>query len=235
MMGDIQQYFIDNRVRNFYSVSISGYHIAEAGANPDHPAGLHAGERLHLRRVLPLARDAHRRLRAEPVLLLQQRLDPEYSVIGRVARRIWAKAIKSKYGGNERSRSSSTTSRPRADRCTPRRSRSTTSARRCRRSMRPTTTATRCTRTPTTRPSPRRPRRACAARWRSSSSSTRSWAWRRTRTRCRAFIIDELTELVEQAVLAEFRASRSAAACSARWSACTSARRSRKSRCTTSR
>jgi methylmalonyl-CoA mutase len=53
LMGDIQQYFIEKNVRNFYSVSISGYHIAEAGANPIHPARLHPRQRLHLRRVLP--------------------------------------------------------------------------------------------------------------------------------------------------------------------------------------
>ena len=75
-MGDIQEYFVQHDVRNFYSVSISGYHIAEAGANPITPARVHAGERLHLRRVLPRARHAHRRLRAEPVVLLQQRHGP---------------------------------------------------------------------------------------------------------------------------------------------------------------
>ena len=73
MMADIAEWFVDNEVRNFYSVSISGYHIAEAGANPDQPAGLHAGQRLHLRRVLPGARHEDRRLRAEPVVLLLQR------------------------------------------------------------------------------------------------------------------------------------------------------------------
>ena len=76
MMGDVQQFFIDNDVRNFYSVSISGYHIAEAGANPDLAARVHAGERLHDRRVLPGARHEDRRLRAEPVVLLLERHGP---------------------------------------------------------------------------------------------------------------------------------------------------------------
>ena len=76
MMGDMQQYFIEREVRNFYSVSISGYHIAEAGREPDHAARVHAGQRLHLRRVLPVARHAHRRLRAQPVVLLLQRHGP---------------------------------------------------------------------------------------------------------------------------------------------------------------
>ena len=88
---------------NFYSVSISGYHIAEAGANPISPARLHARQRLHLRRSLPGARHAHRRLRAQPVFFFSNGMDPEYSVIGRVARRIWAVAMKNKYGANERS------------------------------------------------------------------------------------------------------------------------------------
>jgi isobutyryl-CoA mutase len=76
VMGDIAEYFVHHSVRNFYSVSISGYHIAEAGANPDQPARLHAVQRLHVRRGLPRARHAHRRLRAQPQLLLQQRHGP---------------------------------------------------------------------------------------------------------------------------------------------------------------
>ncbi len=169
MMGDIQEYFVREQVRNFYSVSISGYHIAEAGANPITPAGLHPGQRLHLRRVLPGPRHAHRRLRAQPVLLLLQRHGPRVhgdrpggpAHLGR---------------GHERqvrrqralARSSSTTSRPRAGPCTPRRWPSTTSAPPCRRSSPSTTTATPCTPTPTTRPSPPPPRSRCAGPWPSS-------------------------------------------------------------------
>ena len=76
VMGDIAEYFVHHDVRNFYSVSISGYHIAEAGANPISQLALHALERLHLRRGVSGARHAHRRLRAQPVVLLQQRHGP---------------------------------------------------------------------------------------------------------------------------------------------------------------
>ena len=75
-MGDIQQYFVDHKVRNFYSVSISGYHIAEAGANPISQLAFTLAQRLHDRRVLPRARHEDRRLRAEPVVLLLQRHGP---------------------------------------------------------------------------------------------------------------------------------------------------------------
>ena len=83
MMGDIQQYFIDHRIRNFYSVSISGYHIAEA-APTRFPARVHAGQRFHLRRDLPGARHAHRRFRPQPVVFFSNGMDPEYTVMGRV-------------------------------------------------------------------------------------------------------------------------------------------------------
>ena len=117
VMGDIQEYFVHHNVRNFYSVSISGYHIAEAGREPDLAARVHAGQRLHLRRGLPRARHAHRRLRAEPVVLLQQRHGP--GVHGDRPRRA------AHLGGGDAAtataptsarRSSSTTRRPRAAR-----------------------------------------------------------------------------------------------------------------------
>ena len=73
VMGDIQDYFIHHNVQNFYSVSISGYHIAEAGANPISQLAFTLVQRLHLRRGLSRARHAHRRLRAQPEFLLQQR------------------------------------------------------------------------------------------------------------------------------------------------------------------
>ncbi len=73
MMGDVQQFFIDNNVRNYYSVSISGYHIAEAGANPISQLAFTLVERVHDRRVLPGARHGYRRVCAEPELLLFQR------------------------------------------------------------------------------------------------------------------------------------------------------------------
>jgi len=103
MMGDVQQYFIDNRVRNFYSVSISGYHIAEAGANPITQLAFTLANGFTYVEYY-LSRGMHIDDFAPNLsFFFSNGLDPEYSVIGRVARRIWAKAMKSKYGGNERS------------------------------------------------------------------------------------------------------------------------------------
>ncbi|MGE3174674.1 MAG: methylmalonyl-CoA mutase family protein [Planctomycetota bacterium] len=103
MMGDVQQFFTGNGVRNFYSVSISGYHIAEAGANPITQLAFTLANgftyvEYYLSRGLSIDDFA-------PNLsyFFSNGIDPEYSVIGRVARRIWATAIKRKYGGNERS------------------------------------------------------------------------------------------------------------------------------------
>jgi len=103
MMGDIQQYFIDKRVRNFYSVSISGYHIAEAGANPITQLALTLSNgftfvEYYLSRGMNIDHFA-----PNLSFFFSNGMDPEYSVLGRVARRIWAKAMKYKYKGNERS------------------------------------------------------------------------------------------------------------------------------------
>lgn len=103
LMGDMQDYFIKNNVRNFYSVSISGYHIAEAGANPITQLALTLANgftyvEYYLARGMNIDDFA-----PNLSFFFSNGLDPEYSVIGRVARRIWAKAIKIKYGGNERS------------------------------------------------------------------------------------------------------------------------------------
>ena len=103
MMGDIQEYFIQNQVRNFYSVSISGYHIAEAGANPISQLAFTLANgftfvEYYLSRGMPIDSFA-----PNLSFFFSNGLDPEYTVIGRVARRIWAKAIKHCYGGNERS------------------------------------------------------------------------------------------------------------------------------------
>jgi len=103
MMGDIQQYFIDKKVRNFYSVSISGYHIAEAGANPVTQLALTLSNgftfvEYYLNRGMNIDDFA-----PNLSFFFSNGIDPEYSVIGRVARRIWSKAMKIKYGGNERS------------------------------------------------------------------------------------------------------------------------------------
>jgi methylmalonyl-CoA mutase len=103
MMGDIQQYFIDHAVRNFYSVSISGYHIAEAGANPITQLALTIANGFTYVEYY-LSRGMHIDDFAPNLsFFFSNGVDPEYSVIGRVARRIWAKAIKLKYKGNARS------------------------------------------------------------------------------------------------------------------------------------
>jgi methylmalonyl-CoA mutase len=105
MMGDMQQYFIE-RARHPQLLQRVHQRVSHrrGGGQPHQPAGLHAGQRFHLCGILPGPRHAHRRLRAQPEFLLQQRLDPEYAVIGRVARRIWAIAMRDLYGANERSR-----------------------------------------------------------------------------------------------------------------------------------
>jgi len=103
MMGDIQQYFIDQKIRNFYSVSISGYHIAEAGANPVTQLAFTLANGFTFVEYY-LSRGMHIDDFAPNLsFFFSNGIDPEYAVIGRVARRIWAKAMKLKYGGNERS------------------------------------------------------------------------------------------------------------------------------------
>jgi len=103
MMGDIQQYFIDENVRNFYSVSISGYHIAEAGANPITQLALTLANgftyvEYYLSRKMPIDSFA-----PNLSFFFSNGLDPEYNVIGRVARRIWSIAMRDNYGGSPRS------------------------------------------------------------------------------------------------------------------------------------
>lgn len=103
MMGDVQEYFIQEGVRNFYSVSISGYHIAEAGANPITQLAFTLANgftyvEYYLSRGMNIDDFA-----PNLSFFFSNGVDPEYSVIGRVARRIWAKAMKNVYGGNERS------------------------------------------------------------------------------------------------------------------------------------
>jgi methylmalonyl-CoA mutase len=103
MMGDVQAYFTDHSVRNYYSVSISGYHIAEAGANPITQAAFTLANgftyvEYYLSRGLDIDDFAH-----NLSFFFSNGLDPEYAVIGRVARRIWAIAMKHKYSANERS------------------------------------------------------------------------------------------------------------------------------------
>ncbi|MBN2731980.1 MAG: cobalamin-dependent protein [Balneolaceae bacterium] len=103
MMGDIQQYFTDHKVRNYYSVSISGYHIAEAGANPLTQAAFTLANgftyvEYYLSRGMDIDDFAH-----NLSFFFSNGLDPEYAVIGRVARRIWAVSMREKYEASERS------------------------------------------------------------------------------------------------------------------------------------
>jgi methylmalonyl-CoA mutase len=103
MMGDIQQFFIENNVRNFYSVSISGYHIAEAGANPISQLAFTLANgftylEYYLSRGMPLDHFG-----PNLSFFFSNGMDPEYTVIGRVARRIWSVALRDKYGASARS------------------------------------------------------------------------------------------------------------------------------------
>src|SRR6478672_987365 len=103
MMGDIQQYFVDNKVRNFYSVSISGYHIAEAGANPISQLAFTLSNgftivEYYLARGMKIDDFA-----PNLSFFFSNGMDPEYTVIGRVARRIWARAMRERYGASPRS------------------------------------------------------------------------------------------------------------------------------------
>ena len=102
MMGDVQEYFIKNKVRNFYSVSISGYHIAEAGANPiSQLAFTLANGFTYLEYYLSRGMNIDD-FGTNLSFFFSNGVDPEYAVIGRVARRIWSKALKHKYGANKR-------------------------------------------------------------------------------------------------------------------------------------
>jgi len=103
LMGDVQEYFIENKVRNFYSVSISGYHIAEAGANPISQLAFTLANgftyvEYYLSRGMKIDDFA-----PNLSFFFSNGIDPEYAVIGRVARKIWAKALRDKYHANERS------------------------------------------------------------------------------------------------------------------------------------
>jgi methylmalonyl-CoA mutase len=227
VMGDIQAWFIENEVRNFYSVSISGYHMAEAGANPITQLAFTLANGFTLCEYYAARGMAVDAFAPNFSFFFSNGLDAEYSVIGRVARRIWAVAMRERYGASERSQKlkyhiqtsgRSLHAREMAFNCWPWR-----------------TTATASTPTPTTRPSPRRPRPRCAAPWRSSSSSTASSASRRTRTRCRGATRSSSSPRPwRRRCCASSTGSRSAGASSARWRAATSAARSRTRASTTS-
>ncbi|WP_114782542.1 methylmalonyl-CoA mutase family protein [Botryobacter ruber] len=103
LMGDVQQYFTNNQVRNFYSVSISGYHIAEAGANPITQLAFTLSNGFtYVEYYLSRGMDINK-FAPNLSFFFSNGIDPEYAVIGRVARRIWAKAMKLKYAANSRS------------------------------------------------------------------------------------------------------------------------------------
>jgi methylmalonyl-CoA mutase len=102
LMGDVQQYFIDQKIRNFYSVSISGYHIAEAGANPITQLAFTLSNGFtYVEYYLSRGMDINA-FGPNLSFFFSNGIDPEYAVIGRVARRIWAKALKKKYGADSR-------------------------------------------------------------------------------------------------------------------------------------
>ncbi len=102
LMGDVQQYFIENNVRNFYSVSISGYHIAEAGANPISQLAFTLSNGFtYVEYYLSRGMDIND-FGPNLSFFFSNGIDPEYAVIGRVARRIWAKAMRDKYGAGPR-------------------------------------------------------------------------------------------------------------------------------------
>ena len=102
MMGDVQEFFIDKKIRNFYSVSISGYHIAEAGANPISQLAFTLSNGFtYVEYYLSRGMDINE-FGPNLSFFFSNGIDPEYSVIGRVARKIWSKAMKHKYGANKR-------------------------------------------------------------------------------------------------------------------------------------
>ena len=103
MMGDVQQYFIDNAVRNYYSISISGYHIAEAGANPISQLAFTLSNGFTIVEYYLARGMAIDDFAPNLSFFFSNGMDPEYTVIGRVARRIWARAMRERYGAGARS------------------------------------------------------------------------------------------------------------------------------------
>ena len=103
MMGDVQEFFVENGVRNFYSVSISGYHIAEAGANPISQLAFTLSNGFTIVEYYLARGMAIDDFAPNLSFFFSNGMDPEYAVIGRVARRIWARAMRERYGAGERS------------------------------------------------------------------------------------------------------------------------------------
>ena len=234
VMGDIAEYFVHHNVRNFYSVSISGYHIAEAGANPISQLAFTLSNGFTFVEAY-LARGMHIDDFAPNLsFFFSNGMDPEYTVMGRVARRIWAVAMKEKYGANERSQKLKyhiqTSGRSlHAQEIQFNDIRTTLQALiaiydNC------NSLHTNAFDEAITTPTEDSVRRAMAIQL----IINREWGLAKNENPSQgAFIIEELTELVEEAVLPSSSASPSAAACWARWKPATSAAGSRTSRCTT--
>jgi methylmalonyl-CoA mutase len=234
VMGDIAEYFVHHDVRNFYSVSISGYHIAEAGANPISQLAFTLSNGFTFVEAY-LARGMHIDDFAPNLsFFFSNGMDPEYTVLGRVARRIWAVAMRDRYGANERSQKlkyhCQTSGRSlHAQEIQFNDIRTTLQALiaiydNC------NSLHTNAYDEAITTPTEESVRRAMAIQL----IINREWGLAKNENPNQgAFVIDELTELVEEAVLAEFERSPSAAACWARWRPATSAARSRKRACTT--
>jgi methylmalonyl-CoA mutase len=234
MMGDIQQYFIEKNVRNFYSVSISGYHIAEAGANPISQLAFTLANgftylEYYLSRGMPFDSFA-----PNLSFFFSNGMDPEYtsSAGWPAASGPWPCGRNT--GHRCAARCSNTISRPPAAACTARTSSSTTSAPPCRPCAPFTTTAhslhTNAFDEAITTPTEESVRRALAIQL----IINREWGLAKNENPYQgSFIVDELTDLVEEAVLMEFDRSPPAAACWAPWRPATSAARSRKSPCIT--
>jgi methylmalonyl-CoA mutase len=234
VMGDIAEYFVHHDVRNFYSVSISGYHIAEAGANPISQLAFTLSNGFTFVEAY-LARGMHIDDFAPNLsFFFSNGMDPEYTVLGRVARRIWATAMRDRYGANERSQKLKyhiqTSGRSlHAQEIQFNDIRTTLQALiaiydNC------NSLHTNAYDEAITTPTEDSVRRAMAIQL----IINREWGLAKNENPNQgAFIIDELTELVEERCWPSSRRSPSAAACWVRWKPATSAARSRKRACTT--
>ena len=169
MMGDVQAFLIANGMRNYYSVSVSGYHIAEAGANPVTQLAFTLANGFTLLEYYLSRGMAIDDIAPSLSFFFSSGLDPEYAVLGRVARRIWAIALRDVYGAAERQPQAQV---PRADLgplAAPEGHEVQRHPHHPAGPHRPhATTAIPCTPTPTTRPSPPPPRTRCAWPWPSS-------------------------------------------------------------------
>ena len=205
MMADIQEWFIEHEVRNFYSVSISGYHIAEAGANPiSQLAFTLANGFTYVESYLARGMDIDD-FAPNLSFFFSNGMDAEYTVLGRVARRIWAVAMRERYGAE---RAVAEAQVPRADV-----GRSLHAQEMSFNDIRTTLqalcalydNANSCTPTRTTRRSPRRSEESVRRAMAIQMIINKEWGLSKNENPLQgSFIVDELTDLVEEAVLAEF-------------------------------